>query len=256
MSRAWRAPTLGVVAAITVTSALDANGLGDFGSLALAPLLLVAALWRRFSRRELGFTLARGADYVLAIGFPFLVIGVACAAAVLAGAANLDAFDPVAALREFAILALATTLVALVTEEGFFRGWLWAALERAGASERGRIALTTGAFVAWHIPVITFDTGFDLPARQIPVYLANATLIGVAWGLMRALSGSVIVTSVSHGIWNGLAYTLFAFGEKTGALGVENTALFGPEVGVLGILWNSLALVALIWRRWSAAERA
>ena len=87
-------------------------------------------------------------------------------------------------------------------------------------------------------------------------YFANATLIGVAWGLMRALSGSVIVTSVSHGIWNGLAYTLFAFGEKTGALGVENTALFGPEVGVLGILWNSLALVALIWRRWSAAERA
>lgn len=256
--RAWRAPALGVAAAIAVTTALDATGLSDFSSLALAPLLLVAALWQRVTRHELGFTFARSADYALAVALPIAVIGVASAAAVLAGAAKLDTFDAALALRDFAILALATTVVAIVTEEGFFRGWLWAALERAGASELGRIALSTAAFAAWHISVISFDTGFDLPARQIPVYLANATLIGLVWGLMRARSGSVLVTSVSHGIWNGLAYTLFAFGEETGALGIENTALFGPEVGVLGLLWNALALaaLALLWRRRAGARRA
>jgi len=47
----------------------------------------------------------------------------------------------------------------------------------------------------------------------------NATLIGLSWGLMRLISGSIIVTSVSHGVWNGMAYVLFGFGEKTGALG-------------------------------------
>ena len=82
------------------------------------------------------------------------------------------------------------------------------------------------------------ETGFDLPAKEIPIYLLNATLIGLNWGLLRLASGSIIVASVSHGVWNGLAYALFGFGEKTGALGIQDTWLFGPEVGLLGIALN------------------
>ena len=57
--------------------------------------------------------------------------------------------------------------------------------------------------------------------------------MGAAWGLLRWISGSVIVASLSHGAWNGLVYALFGFGTRVGALGVQDTALFGPEVGVL-----------------------
>jgi len=76
----------------------------------------------------------------------------------------------------------------------------------------------------------------------------NGTLIGLSWGLMRLVSGSIIVTSVSHGVWNGMAYGLFGFGEKTGFLGIEKTWLYGPEVGLLGIVFN-LAFVAWLWRK-------
>jgi hypothetical protein len=30
----------------------------------------------------------------------------------------------------FALVAISTIIVAIITEEGFFRGWLWASLER------------------------------------------------------------------------------------------------------------------------------
>jgi hypothetical protein len=62
---------------------------------------------------------------------------------------------------------------------------------------------------------------------------------------MRWISGSVIVTSVSHGLWNGGAYVLFGFGSRTGALGIKDTAMFGPEVGVLGLVFNLVFAVGL-----------
>jgi membrane protease YdiL (CAAX protease family) len=250
--RAWCAPALGVGAAIAITSSLDASRYSDFSSHALAPLLLVAALWQRCSRRELGFTLARPSEFALALALPLVGIGAAALAAWLGGALSLASFAGGPVLRQIALYSLATAVIALVTEEGFFRGWLWASLERAGASPRGRVALTTAAFAVWHISVAVFDTGFELPARQVPIYIANAALIGGAWGVLRARSGSVLVTSLCHGLWNGLAYTLFGFGEQVGALGVERTSLFGPEVGVLGVAWNSLILGGL----WASSLRA
>jgi len=55
---------------------------------------------------------------------------------------------------------------------------------------------------------------------------------------MRLVSGSIVVASVCHAVWNAFAYGLFGFGTQVGALGIVNTALFGPEVGYLGILLN------------------
>jgi hypothetical protein len=31
-------------------------------------------------------------------------------------------------------------------------------------------------------------------------------------------------------------YPLFGFGEKAGALGIEQTHIYGPEVGLLGLV--------------------
>jgi len=44
-----------------------------------------------------------------------------------------------------------------------------------------------------------------------------------------------------------MAYSLFGYGSKTGALGIEDTAGFWPEVGVLGLGLNVL-FVAALWR--------
>ena len=70
---------------------------------------------------------------------------------------------------------------------------------------------------------------------------------------MRSISRSILVSSVSHGVWNALAYVLFGFGTKVGALGVEQTALYGPEVGALGLAMNVI-LVAAACRWWRSGS--
>ncbi len=59
------------------------------------------------------------------------------------------------------------------------------------------------------------------------------------------VTGSVIVPSVCHAVWNGIDYPLFGFGEKVGALGVEQTQVYGPEVGLLGLVLNFIFAAAL-----------
>jgi hypothetical protein len=49
-------------------------------------------------------------------------------------------------------------------------------------------------------------------------------------------------------VWNALVYTLFGFGEKPGELGIVQAWLFGPELGVLGLVGNGLFSV-ILWRR-------
>ena len=77
----------------------------------------------------------------------------------------------------------------------------------------------------------------DLPAQkassllraQIPLFLLNAAVLGAAWGVLRLRGGSILVSSVSHGLWNGLAYALFGYGTKVGALGIARTDIYGPD---------------------------
>ena len=126
----------------------------------------------------------------------------------------------------------------MLTEEGFFRGWLWGAFGRAGLSPARTLVATSILFTLWHISAVTSGTEYGLPWHQVPVYLVNAMLMGLIWGLMRLISGSIVVSSACHAVWNALAYGLFGFGTKVGALGIANTAFFGPEVGYLGVLLN------------------
>ena len=135
-------------------------------------------------------------------------------------------------------------VMVLITEEGFFRGWLWAALKRAGQSDLQVLLWSTLAFTAWHISAISLDTGFDIPANEIPIFLVNATLVGAVFGMLRMKTGSVVVPSVCHAVWNGLDYPLYGFGEKVGALGIEQTHIYGPEVGWLGMLLNVIFAIA------------
>jgi membrane protease YdiL (CAAX protease family) len=175
------------------------------------------------------------------------------AAATIAGAVDVSGTDWHKARLNFGLVAVSTILVALITEEGFFRGWLWASLGRAGQGEGGRLVLSSLAFSLWHLSAVSLKTGFDLPAAQIPVFMANAAMMGAVWGLLRLVSRSIVVSSVSHGLWNGLAYVFFGFGTKVGALGVKQTALYGPEVGVLGLALNVVVATAL-WQLWRSGR--
>lgn len=239
---------LGVALAIAVTTTMDATGLSALSALPLC--LLMIAFWRyeRHSRHDIGFVSGKPGDYALAVLHPVVVLGVIASIALATGAASTSRLEWGTTGRDILLISVTTMIVAAITEEGFFRGWLWASLERQQMSEKSVIAWTSVAFSLWHLSAVALDTGFDLPASQIPVFMVNATLLGIVWGLLRSISGSVIVASVSHGMWNGLNYPLFAFGTKTGALGIGDVSLYGPEVGLLGIVFNSL-FIFFLWRR-------
>ena len=50
------------------------------------------------------------------------------------------------------------------------------------------------------------------------------------------------------------SFVLFAFGEGVGTLGIEETALFGPEVGVVGLALNFI-FAAMLFRWWKVHGR-
>ena len=99
-------------------------------------------------------------------------------------------------------------ILVMITEDGFLRGWLWASLKRTGQSDKAVLLWTTFAFMVWHISTLSLDTGSDLPAREIPIYLIRGTILSLIWGIMRMVSGSVLVPAVSHCVWNGIDYPL------------------------------------------------
>lgn len=250
MNRSWIWPIIGVLAAIAVTSTLDATGRSAFSALPLFPLLVLLWYLQRFSAKELGFswgTSPAGRSYALAILYPIVVMGALVAVAALSGALNSAAAPPHkhSVWLNLLLVGGTTIPVALLTEEGFFRGWLWASLKRTGRGTIAIVIFTSVAFALWHWSAAILPTGFNPPRSQVPVLMLNAVAVGAIWGMLRLLSGSVVVSSVSHGVWNGLAYVLFGFGAHSGALGISNTAIYGPEVGVLGLLLNLIAAVCL-----------
>ena len=237
----------GASAAIVITTLMDANGLAAFSALPLMPLAALFWYLQKFSRAEMGLVRGSARGYGLAAAYPLVVLGLTALIAFAAGAADTSETDWNKTLLNIGVLSTIGIVLVLITEEGFFRGWLWAALKRAGQSDRQVLVWTSLAFTAWHVSAITLDSDFGVPAAEIPVYLVNATLLGLIWGMLRMLSGSIVVASVSHALWNGFDYPLFGFGEKVGALGIQQTHIFGPEVGMLGIILN-LLFAAFLYR--------
>ena len=247
-------PVLGVLAAIAITTAMDAVGMSAFSALPLLPLMLLFWRLQRLPRRAIGFAWGRGGHYALAVLHPIAVLGTLTLVTFAAGAAEVSGTRWDKAGLNVLIVALATFLAAIVTEEGFFRGWLFASLERSGRSKRSAVAWSSVAFALWHLSAVTLADEFRLPPSQIGVFMANAMVLGLVWGVLRAWSGSIIVASVAHGLWNGIAYVGFGVGGRTGALGVRDTAFYGPESGLLGLALNA-AFAVILWQVWSRRPR-
>jgi len=234
---------------------MDATGLSAFSALPLFPLMGLLWYLEKHSRQDIGLVGGRPLGYGLAILYPTLVLGAVGGISAASGALDAAQIDWSGAWRKVAIVSAATVVVALITEEGFFRGWLFASLRRAGLNGSATLVVSSLAFSLWHLSAVTLSTGFDLPAAQIPVFMFNAVVLGLIWGLLRAISGSILVSSVSHGLWNGGAYVFFGYGTTAGALGIHDTPIYGPEVGILGLGLNLLFAAALWgWTMRSSAK--
>jgi len=228
---------------------MDARGLTLYSALALFPVLLACWLLWRHSPASMGFSLGRRSDYALAIAYPLIVLGTCTALALAAHATNFDHSHWRRSAINFVLLFAESALVGLITEEGFFRGWLWASLENGGLSESSVLIVTSVAFALWHVSLVTLAKGFTLPAWQAALFIVNIAVIGVIWGQMRAISHSILVTNVSHAFWNAGTYILFGTGGFAGAFGITQSGIYGPEVGVAGLLLNVCFAVTLFWRR-------
>lgn len=249
MNQAIAPAVAGVIVAIAITTSMDATGYANFSALPLAPLAGLFWYLQGFSRREVGLVWGRLKFHALALAYPLAVLGAIALLAFAMGAVDTSDADWTKAFANIAVMSLVGVPVVVLTEEGFFRGWLWAALRRAGQTDTRILIWTSIAFSLWHVSAVSLDTGFDVPAGEIPIYLINATLVGAVFGILRMASGSVVVASLCHSVWNGLDYPLFGFGERVGALGIEQTHIYGPEVGLAGIVANLIAAAAL-WAWW------
>lgn len=206
-----------MVIAIAITTTMDATGYSTFSALPLFPLAGLFWFLQKLSREEMGLVWGQLQTYGLALAYPVIVLGLVAAIALMSGAVDTSETDWNKTILDMTLGSSVGVIMVLVTEEGFFRGWLWATLKRARQTNKQVLIWTTVGFTLWHISAISLDTGFDLPAAEIPVFLVNATLMGGIWGMLRMASGSVVVPSVCHAVWNGIDYPLYGFGEKIGA---------------------------------------
>ena len=186
--------------------------------------------------------------------YPGLVIGLTVLVAMLAGAADASDLDWPKLGKNLLLMSVTGIPMLVLTEEGFFRGWLWASLGRAGKSAGVALLWSSLAFSLWHITWAIVDEGLGLPLRQVPVYLVNAAVMGIGWGLLRWISGSVLVASFSHALWNAFAYTLFGAGPIEGALHVQPSPIFDVETGLVGLAVNLLFVVGL-WTGWKKRSK-
>lgn len=253
MNNAFRGPILGVIIAIAVNAGMNALGLSGLSFASLFPLMLVFWVMQRLPAKSMGLAIGSWRHYGLALLQPALVTGTIALVCLTAGVVDVSKADWLAVRNNFLFTIAISIPLAILTEEGFFRGWLFGSLQRAGMSEFRVMIWSAVAFSLWHIPAVTMNTEDALPLAQVPVLLLNAVAIGIVWGMLRSLSGSIIVTSVCHAVWNAGVYVLFGFGTTVGALGVRNTAIYGPESGWLGLVVNT-TLALVLWAWWKRSK--
>jgi membrane protease YdiL (CAAX protease family) len=250
ISRQWMWPIGGAAAALIVSPVLElTTGIGETYVIWLA--VVMAALWvgQKLTRREVGFTAGNVTSYVAALLYVVVIMAIVGFTALA-----VDAIHPTATVgrmaRNIALNTVVTGVLTLVTEDGFFRGALWASFQRAGLTPVKTLIWTSVLFGLWHVTVPLIEPDFTQPLSKVPQYAIGSGLFGVAMGLLRMKSGSIVVPSICHGLWNATAYVLFGFGEKPGMLGIQDPTWLDPERGYLGFILATVAVVVLwLWVR-------
>jgi len=212
-------------------------------ALIIFPIILILVYWTKMNGKELGLEFGRLRDYGWAILYPLSICLVIIVIALLTG--NMGEFKySNETSGKIAYLFLYTLILAFATEEGFFRGWLFGILERDKINPKLVLILTAVAFASWHLPLFFLNPSFAW--SMLPIYITGGIIGGVTFGLLRYISGSIIVSSFSHALWNTLVYILFGFGSSIGILGIKMTNIFSPESGLLGLAFG-LVFMAILW---------
>ncbi|WP_100642864.1 CPBP family intramembrane glutamic endopeptidase [Alteromonas facilis] len=234
--------------AIILTASLDATGHGKFSAFALIPLIPLFAWLGNVSRKELGYVVGDQKIYLQAAFIPLLLVALLSVVAWSTGAMKPTRDEWLSTLFVISFNSIAGILLVAITEEGFFRGIVWKLMERGGLTRNQTLWSTTALFVIWHLSAILLSKDYAPALLQVPIYLVNATLLGLIWGLLRVHSGSIWPSAIYHSVWNALVYQLFGFGLSSGDLGVEPTWVFGPEIGLAGFVLNGAVVVFLLRR--------
>jgi membrane protease YdiL (CAAX protease family) len=128
--------------------------------------MLLLRYFQRISWRRIGFVWGRWRHYGLAILYPVVVLGVLALISAAMKTVDVSQTHWGKAGVNFGLISLSTILVAIVTEEGFFRGWFWASLEQVG-EKGGRILIWSSvAFALWHLSAVVLNTGSTLHLRR------------------------------------------------------------------------------------------
>ncbi len=221
------------------------SGSPNYSALVLLPIALVFWKLGGVDRREIGLILGKARYYWAALAYPVFVMTVLVGIAMAYYGKPVD-LDPAHTAFVIIINSLIGSVGVLLTEEGFFRGLLWGLSSKTGKTQQYSLLITALVFTAWHVSVVRLEFGPGFPCYGIPIYLGNVFLLGLNWGLLRLRSGSVLVPSISHAVWNALAYKFFGFGTETGVLAISTPQVFGPERGVLGLVLNALFLLCML----------
>lgn len=112
--------------------------------------------------------------------------------------AVVDAYRTARASGTLVLLALALVIAAPLMEELLFRGFLLPGFARSPLGIGGAIAVTSAAWAVMHIQYESF-------------YIVQIFVLGCAFGWLRWISGSTILTIILHGIVNAAALAQVAF---------------------------------------------
>jgi membrane protease YdiL (CAAX protease family) len=210
---------------------------------------MMISLWavQRLTKREVGIALGNPKSYLFALAYAVGIIGSIALGAWAAQLIDLKDYSAATVFRRLSLNFFVTFVLALITEEGFFRGALWGSCERAGFSPAKTVVWTSLAFGLWHFAVPIVDPDFAQPLSKVPQYVMGSTAFGVAMGLLRLRSGSIVVPSFCHALWNASVYTFFGAGEKVGQLGIADSSVWDPERGYAGLILAVLVAVLLWW---------
>jgi hypothetical protein len=216
-------------------------------ALTLFPLFITLWVITRLSSREIGSRLEIRCPYTLAILHPIGVVGLTALIAWLGGGIRVNLIDRDRFIVNLVAQFILNFALVLLTEEGFFRGWLWGILERSRRSPRLILVWTSLLFSLWSLPLffLQAESGRSFSILPIAIALFNFFLLGTIWGCLRFQTGSVIAPALCHALWNALTYILFGIGGSTGLFAITASELYDPQRGILGIVLNLLIVMTL-----------
>ncbi len=228
--------------------ALLANNLTLYSLILVVPMALFWWL-TKVSRKEIGLRFTKSRYFIIAILYPIIIQSIIGGIALFLGVANLNSLSLTTIALALVVDVSITSLLLLITEEGVFRGVLWAILEKRGYNAKTILIWTSLLFSLWHIPVLTLFQEFQVTGTSLMFYLINAFVVGMIWAKLREKSGSIIPLVISHAVWNTLAYVLFGYGKNAQMLGISqaNIQIFDPERGILGVILNIAGLLFIFY---------